>query len=96
MASSSDFEVFLWDENESNQPTLNTFSEGDIDVSEISSVSNRSSDDDVVDNADDAVPVEWLAGTTPVAITPFTQPTDFNHQLADNENALAYLRSVLA
>ena len=88
-SSDSEFEGFLPDDN---QPTLNTFNESDIevsDVSSVSSVSDHSDGDDVdVDNA--AGPVEWQAETTPAAITPFTQPTQLNHQLADDANPLAY------
>ena len=83
MASDSEFEGFLRDENQPTLNTLNTFNESDIDVSEVSSVSDHSSDgEDDVDNAADAGPVEWQAETTPVVITPFTQPTHLNHQLA--------------
>ena len=89
-SSDSEFEGFLRDENQPTLNTLNTFNESDIDVSEVSSVSDHSSDgEDDVDNAADAGPVEWQAETTPVVITPFTQPTHLNHQLADDANPLA-------
>ena len=90
-SSDSEFEGFLRDENQPTLNTLNTFNESDIDVSEVSSVSDHSSDgEDDVDNAADAGPVEWQAETTPVVITPFTQPTHLNHQLADDANPLAF------
>ena len=91
-SSDSEFEGFLRDENQPTLNTFNTFNESDIDVSEVSSVSDHSSDgEDDVDNAADAGPVEWQAETTPVVITPFTQPTHFNHQLADDANPLTFL-----
>ena len=72
-SSDSEFEGFIADDN---QPTLTTFNESDIevsDVSSVSSVSDHSDGDNVdVDNAADAGPVEWQAETTPVVITPFT------------------------
>ena len=90
-SSDSEFEGFLRDENQPTLNTSNTFNESDIGVSEVSSVSDHSSDgEDDVDNAADAGPVEWQAETTPVVITPFTQPTHLNHQLADDANPLAF------